>query len=206
MAAIDEAFIQEIMEQLKDIRRKIEEHVASASASASSSAAPAPIPPILPASPPSETEEGSEPEAEEAQSQECDESMLELAPESMAVESDADAEAGADGSYSLAALSMKRSLYKHHFWPSPRAKNFAKAMGLQCRSHAHALKCLSYRAGISVKKLLATNPLTYEANFMGSILAPLDWENCKPLLEAALKENSKINNSRLRGSSGYYWY
>ena len=222
---MDDVFIQEIMAQLADIRLKIEAHITSASS------APYMIreqkTPPLPASPPSSPEA----EEEEEEEEKSDESMLSsieamveeeglppplpigTAPtsEPMAVEEEREErveeeEEREEEEEEKDEVPGKKSLYKHHFWPSPRAKNFAKAMGMNCRSHVAALKSLASHAGITVEKLLETNPLTYEAQIMDPIVAPLDWESCKPLLAAALEAKSKITMRRQGNSGTFHWY
>ena len=56
--------------------------------------------------------------------------------------------------------------YKHHFWPSPRPKLFAKKLGAKVRGHEDSLKFLAEKAGITVDALLQMNPLLYEDKYM----------------------------------------
>ena len=56
--------------------------------------------------------------------------------------------------------------YRHRFWPSPRPKNFAKALGYSAKSHQAALSYLAKHANMSVAELLETNPLIYEKTYM----------------------------------------
>ena len=64
--------------------------------------------------------------------------------------------------------------YNHKFWPSPRPKQFAMAMGWgQGRGHLAALKWLAYKAGITVEALLEMNPLIYQDKYMGHLITPL---------------------------------
>jgi hypothetical protein len=51
--------------------------------------------------------------------------------------------------------------YKHRFWPSPRPRNFAKALGHHPRTHEQALDMLAKHANITVEELLETCPHVY---------------------------------------------
>jgi hypothetical protein len=54
-----------------------------------------------------------------------------------------------------------RPNYNHHYWPSPRARNFAKALGHTSRNHEEALNCLASEADITVEQLMNTSPHEY---------------------------------------------
>jgi hypothetical protein len=62
-----------------------------------------------------------------------------------------------------AAPSTKKARpnYNHHYWPSPRARNFAKALGHTSRNHEEALHCLASHADITVEQLMNTSPHEY---------------------------------------------
>ena len=62
--------------------------------------------------------------------------------------------------------------YSSPYWPKGRAQSFAQSMS-PCWNDKQALEKLATTAGISVKALLNTNPLLYEARYMSSP-APLD--------------------------------
>jgi len=65
-----------------------------------------------------------------------------------------------------------RPNYNHYFWPSPRPKNFARALGFKAKTHEDALVFLSEYAGISDDALLGTSPAQYEKNYMGATKVP----------------------------------
>lgn len=54
-----------------------------------------------------------------------------------------------------------RPNYNHHHWPSPRPRNFAKALGHHPRTHEQALDMLAKHANITVEELLETCPHVY---------------------------------------------
>jgi hypothetical protein len=56
--------------------------------------------------------------------------------------------------------------YRDRFWPSPRAKNFAKELyGYSAYCHEDAMRKLAAMAHISLETLLQTNPLSYVAKY-----------------------------------------
>ena len=63
--------------------------------------------------------------------------------------------------------------YSSPYWPKGRAQSFTMVIGQPCWNDKQALEKLATTAGISVKTLLNTNPLLYEARYMSSP-APLD--------------------------------
>ena len=63
--------------------------------------------------------------------------------------------------------------YSSPYWPKGRAQSFTAVIGQPCWNDKQALEKLATTAGISVKALLNTNPLLYEARYMSSP-APLD--------------------------------
>jgi len=67
--------------------------------------------------------------------------------------------------------------YKHHSWPSPRPKLFAKACAphKKFKKHEDALEFLAKRARISVEELLEMDPNTYIQYYMGGT-SPEYWQ------------------------------
>ena len=91
--------------------------------------------------------------------------------------------------------------YNHEFWPSPRARNFAKTLRLKCRSHEDSLRCLALRAGITVEQLLQMNPLVYEDKYMYPLRVLLGGKVLDNL-RGSLPEGVVIRRPHHRS----YWY
>jgi hypothetical protein len=71
------------------------------------------------------------------------------------------------------APAPKRPNYNHPLWPSPRPKNFVKALGFRPFSHEQSLKILAARAHMSVEQLLKWDSRDYANIHMKGYRAPL---------------------------------
>ena len=77
---------------------------------------------------------------------------------------EAEAEEAEEAEAEQIPLVQKSPDYNHHFWPSPRPKLFAKALGLKKKTHEESLQALADKAHITVAELLEMNPLVYEGH------------------------------------------
>lgn len=95
----------------------------------------------------------------------------------------------------------KKPNYNHHYWPSPRPKLFARALGAKVRGHEDSLVFLANKAGITVNALLQMNPLVYESNYMYPTIGPLDSSASRQLF-AELPSGTVVRRSRYTST----WY